>query len=394
MTTATATIMNQFDRRPTYNEMIEMIEEEELKVKPSIENVIDRKATFFRNNQYGGRFDNPDMIGLQKQEQMRQLKMLKEATMREAMFNDPDRARFMTPAGTPAGAVGIPPITPAGGFQTPPEINEELARDEEFIFRMNQELREYEERQKRLSQLDRSQAEGMLSTVSQEELPQGVSQFMIGTPRQTSSRASGEASSSTQARVTPIQTMDEVRPNVVEEQQPASSSSSQIPPSMPAVEDSRILDNIKELHPDLDENEQQQAFTTLNKVKDKTSRIYANNISSMTNTVEELVALEMISPTDYEEFLGLKTTLKEAKGKEAKDEVREEIGEWYNDNVYLKYIASKKVVKGARSKAMAKAKSIGKKLVGQALVEGGARLADSQLQGSGDIVRGVANMLG
>ena len=386
MTTATATIMNQFDRRPTYNEMIEMIEEEELKVKPSIENVIDRKATFFRNNQYGGRFDNADMIGLQKQEQMRQLKMLKEATMKEAMFNDPDRVRFMTPAGTPAGAGGLPPLTPAGGFQTPPEINEELARDEEFIFRMNQELREYEERQKRLSQLDRSQAEGMLSTVSQEELPQGARQFMIGTPPQTSS-------SSTQAISQPIQTMDELPPNVAE-QQPASSSSSQIPPPMPAVEDSRILDNIKELHPDLDENEQQQAFSTLNKVKDKTSRIYANNISSMTNTVEELVALEMISPTDYEEFLGLKSTLKEAKGKENKDEVREDIGEWYNDNVYLKYIASKKVVKGARSKAMAKAKQVGKKLVGQALVEGGARLADSQLQGSGDIVRGVANMLG
>ena len=386
MTTTTATIMNQFDRRPTYNEMIEMIEEEELKVKPSIENVIDRKATFFRNNQYGGRFDNADMIGLQKQEQIRQLKMLKEATMKEAMFNDPDRVRFMTPAGTPAGAGGLPPLTPAGGFQTPPEINEELARDEEFIFRMNQELREYEERQKRLSQLDRSQAEGMLSTVSQEELPQGARQFMIGTPPQTSS-------SSTQAISQPIQTMDELPPNVVE-QQPASSSS-QVPPPMPAVEDSRILDNnIKELHPDLDENEQQQAFSTLNKVKDKTSRIYANNISSMTNTVEELVALEMISPTDYEEFLGLKATLKEAKGKEAKDEVREDIGEWYNDNVYLKYIASKKVVKGARSKAMAKAKQVGKKLVGQALVEGGARLADSQLQGSGDIVRGVANMLG
>ena len=380
MTTATETIMRQFDRRPTYNEMIEMIEEEELKVKPSIENVIDRKATFFRNNQYGGRFDNPDMIGLKKQEQMRQIKMLKEATMREAMFNDPDRARFMTPA----GVGGLPAITPRDGFQTPSEINEELARDEEFIFRMQQELRDYEERQNRLSQLDRQQADDMLSIASQEELPQGVSQFMINTPR--------PPSSSSTARVPPIQSMDTVQPNVVDGQQP--SSSSQIPPSMPAVEDSRILDNIKELHPDLDENEQQQAFTTLNKVKDKTSRIYANNISSMTKTVEELVALEMISPTDYEEFLGLKTTLRETKGKENKDEVREDIGNWYNDNVYLKYIASKKVVKGAQSKAMAKAKSIGKKLVGQALVEGGAQLAESQLQGSGDIVRGVANMLG
>jgi len=43
---------------------------------------------------------------------------------------------------------------------------------------------------------------------------------------------------------------------------------------------------------------------------------------------------------------------------------------------------------------MAKAKQVGKKLVGQALVEGGARLVDSQLGGGGDVVRGVANMLG
>ena len=300
--------------------MIETIEEEGLKIKPSIENVIDRKATFFRNDQYGGRFDNPDMIGLQKQEQMRQIEMMREATMREAMFNDPDRARFTTPA----GSRGLPPLTPAGGFQTPPEISEELARDEEFIFRMQQDLRDNKERQNRLSQLERSQADDMLASVSQEESPQGVSQFMISTPRPSSS-------SSTQARVPQIQTMDEVRPHVVEEQP---SSSSQVPPSMPAVEDSRILDNIKELHPDLDENEQQQAFTTLNKVKHKPSRIHANNISSMTKTVEELVALEMISPTDYEESLGLKTTLKEAKGQESKDEVREDIGNWFNDFIY------------------------------------------------------------
>ena len=34
---------------------------------------------------------------------------------------------------------------------------------------------------------------------------------------------------------------------------------------------------------------------------------------------------------------------------------------------------------------MAKAKQVGKKLLGQALVEGGAQLANSQLQGNGDI---------
>ena len=105
--------MNQFQRRPTYNELVEMIEKKELKVKPPIENVIDRRATFFRNNQYGGRFDNPDLG----------LKMMKEATMREAMFNDPDRARFAQPG------QNNPLQT---GFQTPipqvppPEVSDDF----------------------------------------------------------------------------------------------------------------------------------------------------------------------------------------------------------------------------------------------------------------------------
>ena len=97
-----------------------MIEEEELKVKPSIENVIDRKASIFRNNQYGGRFDNPDLVGLQKQEQMRQLQMLKQATMREAMFNDPDRVRFGLPAMMPQQA----------GFQSRPNSTSTPARSQ------------------------------------------------------------------------------------------------------------------------------------------------------------------------------------------------------------------------------------------------------------------------
>ena len=215
---------------------------------------------------------------------------------------------------------------------------------------------------------------------------------MIQTPPEANQSEPSSSSSLTDVELPPLQSMDETPPNVVE-QQPASSSS-QMPPPMPAVEDSRILDNIKELNPNLTMNEQLQAYRILNDVKDKTSRIYANNITSMAETVEKLTELELVSASDYEEFRGLKVTLKETKGKERKDEVREEIGKWYNENVYLKYIASEKTVKGTQSKAFAKAKKVGKKLVGQALVEGGAQLAESQLQGSGDVVRGVANLLG
>ena len=162
MTTATTQIMNEFERRPTYNELVEMIEEEELKIKPSIENVIDRKATIFRNNQYGGRFDNPDMIGLQKQEQMRQLEMLKRASMTEAMFNDPDRTRFKPP---PAP---LPASPPRQGFQTPQSVRD-IDIDEDFMMRMNQQLNEYAERQRQVQDFDRRDADDMLSVVSSQQ---------------------------------------------------------------------------------------------------------------------------------------------------------------------------------------------------------------------------------
>ena len=401
MATATAKIMNQFERRPTYNELVEMIEEEELKVKPSIENVIDRKASIFRNNQYGGRFDNPDLVGLQKQEQMRQLKMMKEATMREAMFNDPDRARF-----------GQPP--PQAGFQSPipqpplPEVSDDFQR-----FRMELLLGRVQDRLQQVRQGNREMADEMLSAVSQEESPQGVEQFMMATPPQTFESPLLSPATATGEQLPPLQPMDEQLPNTVEDesvrrnvaqnflqdifsrtqpqqQQPASSS--QQPPPLPAMEDSRILDKIKELHPDMVSNEQLQAYRILNEVKNKTSRAYANNITLMSRTVDGLANLGMISQDDIDEYGELKKMLMEAKGKEKKDEIREEIGNWYNRNVYLKYIASERVVKGARSKALSRATQFGKKLAGDALVEGGARLADSQLQGSGDVVRGVANL--
>ena len=394
--------MNQFERRPTYNELVELIEEEELKLKPSIENVIDRKASIFRNNQYGGRFDNPDLVGLQKQEQMIQLKMMKEATMREAMFNDPDRARF-----------GQPPQ--GGGFQSPipqvppPEVSDDFQR-----FRMELLLGRVQDRLQQVRQGNREMADEMLSAVSQEELPQGVEQFMMATPPQTFESPRLSPAMATGEQLPPLQPMDEQLPNTVEDesvrrnvaqnflqdiysrtqpqQQPASSSSSQQPPPLPAMEDSRILDKIKELHPDMVSNEQLQAYRILNEVKNKTSRAYANNITLMSRTVDGLANLGMISQDDIDEYGELKKMLMEAKGKEKKDEIREEIGNWYNRNVYLKYIASERVVKGARSKALSRATQFGKKLAGDALVEGGARLADSQLQGSGDVVRGVANL--
>ena len=56
-----------------------MIESQGDPNRPSIEQVIDRKATLFRNNQFGSQFDNLDFLGLKKQEEDRAKQNLRDA---------------------------------------------------------------------------------------------------------------------------------------------------------------------------------------------------------------------------------------------------------------------------------------------------------------------------
>ena len=53
------TLKSELKLRPTYDELVGMIESQGDPNRPSIEQVIDRKNTLFRNNQFGSQFDNP-----------------------------------------------------------------------------------------------------------------------------------------------------------------------------------------------------------------------------------------------------------------------------------------------------------------------------------------------
>ena len=163
MATATAQIMSEFQKKPTYNELIQMITDEELKMKPSIEDVIPFKATLYRNNQYGSRFDNNDITGLRQQEELRSLKMAQQQKMREGMFHNPDRTRFDR----------------NDGFRTPQE-NILDNRDDQELFRIRMEnfMRVEEMRRQGLLGRDRGMVDDMLSAVSHQDLPQGVEMFM------------------------------------------------------------------------------------------------------------------------------------------------------------------------------------------------------------------------
>ena len=98
------TLKSELKLRPTYDEMIGMIEAQGDENRPSIEQVIDRRATIFRNNQFGSQFDNVDFLGLKKQEEDRAREHLRHAGInaRESTgimdVRNLRRAGFVTPS--------------------------------------------------------------------------------------------------------------------------------------------------------------------------------------------------------------------------------------------------------------------------------------------------------
>ena len=106
------TLKSELKLRPTYDEMIGMVESQGDPNRPSIEQVIDRKATLFRNNQFGSQFDNIDFLGLKKQEEDRAKENLRQAQLRNAGIQQ----------GTSSGLMSIN----TSGFETPAVVNEDL----------------------------------------------------------------------------------------------------------------------------------------------------------------------------------------------------------------------------------------------------------------------------
>ena len=99
------TLKAELKLRPTYDELIGMIESQGDPNRPSITEATDRKATIFRNNLFGSQFDNLDFLGLKKQEEDRARDNLRQAQLRKAGVD----------AGTSTGLVDLR----AMGFETP-----------------------------------------------------------------------------------------------------------------------------------------------------------------------------------------------------------------------------------------------------------------------------------
>ena len=178
------TLKSELYLRPTYDEMIGMIEAQGDENRPSIETVVDRRATIFRNNQFGSQFDNIDFLGLKKQEEDRAKEEVRQAQLRQAGVM----------AGTSSGTLTIR----TSGFSTPAEVYEakdassEASRgirddDDELTSeeatRIRAEMERYLQRQQQAQQETASSVASDLDEAYRQSLPAGLQFHRMDTPK-------------------------------------------------------------------------------------------------------------------------------------------------------------------------------------------------------------------
>ena len=170
------TLKSELKLRPTYDEMIGMIEAQGDPNRPSIETVIDRRATIFRNNQFGSQFDNVDFLGLKKQEEDRAKEATRQAQLKQAGID----------AGTSTGIMNLR----AMGFETPEVIEDDFVYETmdgdeltvEEATKIRAEMERYIQRQQETRQASASSARSDLDEAFRQSIPAGVDMFRMDTP--------------------------------------------------------------------------------------------------------------------------------------------------------------------------------------------------------------------
>ena len=147
--------------------MIGMINEQDKENRPPIEKVIDRRATLFRNNQFGSQFDNLDFLGLKKQEDDKVKNDLRQTQLRQTAMATGSSMGVLSYGGrTPLGAYN------ADGFETPDSDDYRMTAEQ--INRIRAELEAGERRQREAQQASSSSARSDLSDATSQSLPAGI----------------------------------------------------------------------------------------------------------------------------------------------------------------------------------------------------------------------------
>ena len=170
------TLKSELTLRPTYDELIGLINQQGDENRPPIENVIDRRATLFRNNEFGSQFDNVDFEGLKKQEEDKVKEELRQTQLRQTAMATGLRSSRASGEASSMGSLSYGGRTPVGaynadGFETP---DSDYRMTAEQINRIRAELELGARRQQEAHQASSSSARSDLSEATSQSLPAGV----------------------------------------------------------------------------------------------------------------------------------------------------------------------------------------------------------------------------
>ena len=167
------TLKSELKLRPTYDEMVGMIESQGDENRPPIEKIIDRRATLFRNNQFGSQFDNIDFLGLKKQEE-------------DKVKNDLRRAQlnhYGVTNGVSTAVAGMQTSATSSGYDTPIEVYEGMEEEEtypDYIHDLDGALKRLQVLSEQRKHVEDAKSD--LDDVHHQSLPAGVEVHSMDVP--------------------------------------------------------------------------------------------------------------------------------------------------------------------------------------------------------------------
>ena len=348
MTTATLELVNPyskygFKRRPTYNEIIGLINENETITGQ----LPDRTATLYKASPEGSFFDGTDALELMKEQQnrisQRQLQelLLKQNTTLRGLTYNLERLRQSSSS--------------SSSSSTPMAIGEDRgtlsAQVQADLQQRQQQLRD------RQQQTGEAQARE-LSSQSRLPVLQGfISESLTPIFNMIPSPASGSV-----FPVLPIpsrqQQEEEDEEELIPDEEMLTAREGNIrrgeKPDMDKKQE-LIYFSLQASVPDADvDDELNVAFKVLDKFKDIKSNELVRNQKNRDEVFRTMLETGYITQSIFNKYLELVAQEKQAKGQDNKEKVRNEMGRLYIDNIYNKFIAPISVRKGAETKAKAR----------------------------------------
>ena len=343
MATAVLENVNKFSylglrRRPTYNEIIGLIKENET-LTGELPN---RDATFFKASNEGSFFDGLDSLEVLKEQQHRILqRQMQDLLLRQNVRENGgtfhlERHMHNTPSSSSSSSTPISVGSDFGTLRTTGIQAELQERARQTMSRQQQTGGAHAEQtsqQARLPTLD-----SFLSNIT------SPLQKMIR-PLPIPSRQP--------------QTIDLTTDHVEEAQQqffPEEMTARDVADETPELDKKQelIFYSLKAVNPDASRAEFDNAFKILDKFKDVKSGTLVRNQTNRDSVFGTMHKTGYITQPTFNQYLELVEQEKQASGQENKEAVRNEMGRLYTNAIYNKYIAPMSVRKGAETKAKAR----------------------------------------